>query len=116
MILRACHEGEGHLGAGKMWERMKEIFHWRMMKEDCEKHAGTCRACQMGRAVHKKPMGLLYPLEVPKRPMEEIALDFFFDLPMATGGWNGVMIVVDRFSKLVKLVPVKKEMGVEGII
>ena len=48
--------------------------------------------------------------------MEEVALDFFFDLPTATGGWNGVMIVVDRFSKLVKLVPVKKEMGVEGII
>jgi hypothetical protein len=39
-------------------------------------------------------------------------MDFFFDLPTAVGGYNGVLLVVDRMSKLVKLVPLTK--GVMG--
>jgi hypothetical protein len=35
-------------------------------------------------------------------------MDFFFDLPMVVGGYNGVLLVVDRISKLVKLVPLTK--------
>jgi hypothetical protein len=48
--------------------------------------------------------------------MEHITIDFFFDLPVTEGGWNGVWLVVDRFSKLVKLIPVKKDMSVERLI
>jgi hypothetical protein len=47
--------------------------------------------------------------------MEHVTMDFFFDLPVTEGGWNGVWLVVDRFSKLVKLIPVKKEMGAERL-
>lgn len=116
MILRACHDEEGHFGIDKTYERMKEVFFWDSMKEDCTTHVETCRICQMGKTSRQKPMGRLHPLEVPKRPMEHIAIDFFFDLPTAPGAWDGCMIVVDRNSKLVKLVPVKKNMELEGII
>lgn len=55
-----------------------------------------------------KPMGELHPFTAPKRPWEHITMDFFFDLPTAKGGFNGVFLVVDRFSKLVKLIPTNK--------
>jgi Integrase zinc binding domain len=116
MILRACHDEKGHFGIDKTYERMREIFFWRDMEKDCITYIEGCQICQMEKMVKQKPMGWLHLLEVPKRLMEHIALDFFFDLPTGVEGWDGVMIVVDRFSKLFKLVPVKKSMELEGII
>jgi hypothetical protein len=48
--------------------------------------------------------------------MEHIIIDFFFNLLVTEGGWNGVWLVVDRFSKLVKLILIKKDMSVERLI
>ena len=36
-------------------------------------------------------------------------MDFFFDLPAADSGYNRVLLVVDCFSKLVKLIPLTKD-------
>jgi hypothetical protein len=35
-------------------------------------------------------------------------MDFFFDLPTAVRGYNRVLLVVDRMSKLVKLISLTK--------
>jgi hypothetical protein len=48
--------------------------------------------------------------------MKHITIDFFFDLPVTEEGWNGMWLVIDRFSKLVKLIPVMKEMSVKRLI
>ena len=113
MVLKACHEDEGHLGAEKLYKRMKTLFYWRTMHKDCVEFTRTCQNCQANKTSHQKPAGLLHPLPAPSRPMEHVAMDFFFDLPVTEGGWSGVWLIVDRFSKLVKLIPVKKDMGVE---
>jgi hypothetical protein len=85
------------------------------MEKDCITYIEGCQICQMGKMVKQKPMRWLHLLEVLKRLMKQ-ALDFFFDLPTGVGGWDGVMIVIDKFSKLFKLVLVKKSMELEGII
>ncbi|KAK3539702.1 hypothetical protein QTP70_012033 [Hemibagrus guttatus] len=52
------------------------------------------------------PEGLLVPLPVPRRPWSHLSVDFLTDLP-DSGGFTAVMVVVDRFSKGCKLVPLK---------
>jgi hypothetical protein len=42
-------------------------------------------------------------------------MDFFFDLPTADGRYNGVLLVVDRFSKLVKLIPLTKDVSASKV-
>jgi hypothetical protein len=39
--------------------------------------------------------------------------DFFFDLPTAEEGYNGVWLVVDRFSKMVKLIALRNTITAE---
>ena len=50
------------------------------------------------------PAGLLNPLLVPARRFGSWSLDFIVDLPLSSG-YNAILTVVDRLTKLVKLIP-----------
>ncbi|KAK3509245.1 hypothetical protein QTP70_025600 [Hemibagrus guttatus] len=52
------------------------------------------------------PEGLLEPLPVPRRPWSHLSVDFLTDLP-DSGSFTVIMVVMDRFSKGCKLVPLK---------
>ncbi|KAK3506600.1 hypothetical protein QTP70_010867 [Hemibagrus guttatus] len=58
------------------------------------------------RTSRQYPEGLLEPLPVPRRPWSHLSVDFLMDLP-DSGGFTAIMVVVDRFSKGCKLVPLK---------
>jgi hypothetical protein len=48
-----------------MYQDMKNKFWWRNMKRDIAKYVAQCHSCQLVKAEHQKPAGLLKPLEVP---------------------------------------------------
>ncbi|KAK3520117.1 hypothetical protein QTP70_014283 [Hemibagrus guttatus] len=68
--------------------------------------AWQCSICAQARTSRQHPEGLLVPLPVPRRPWSHLSVDFLTDLP-DSGGFMAVMVVVDRFSKGCKLVPLK---------
>ena len=47
----------------------------------------------------------MQPHSVPSRPFEHIAIDFVTFLPVTENGYDCILTVVDRFSKLVTLIP-----------
>ncbi len=52
-----------------------------------------------------KPQGKLQPLENPDRCFDHISMDFVVNLPTTVRGYDGIMTIVDRFSRLVKFIP-----------
>lgn len=58
------------------------------------------------RTPRKLPTGLLEPLPIPRRPWSHIAVDFITDLT-SSNGYTTVMVIMDRFSKCCRLVPLK---------
>jgi transposase InsO family protein len=114
-VLKACHEGESHTGGNKLADRIAQNFYWKTLTQDCKRYAKACQECQANKADHNKPTGLLHPLPAPERPWEHVTMDFFFDLPTAEGGYNGVLLVVDRYSKMVKLIPLTKNVTAEKV-
>ncbi|KAL0152701.1 hypothetical protein M9458_052424, partial [Cirrhinus mrigala] len=52
------------------------------------------------------PAGLLVPLPIPERPWSHLGVDFVTDLPTSEGN-TCILVVVDRFSKMCKLIPLK---------
>ncbi|KAK3571610.1 hypothetical protein QTP86_015343 [Hemibagrus guttatus] len=69
-------------------------------------HPGARRSAQLARTSRQRPEGLLEPLPVPRRPWSHLSVDFLTDLPDSEG-FTAIMVVVDRFSKGCKLVPLK---------
>lgn len=56
--------------------------------------------------MHKKKYGLYYPFPIPDGPFENISMEFMMCLPL----WENkdiILVVVDRFSKVVKFGPTK---------
>jgi hypothetical protein len=55
--------------------------------------------CQQNCTPDKKQAGLLQPLSILEGPWESVSMDFMVSLPPSRG-FDAIMVVVDRFSKM----------------
>ncbi|KAK3510980.1 hypothetical protein QTP70_027788 [Hemibagrus guttatus] len=96
----------GHPGIRRSTQLVRHRFWWPSLASDVEGHVRACSMCAQARTSRQIPEGLLEPLPIPRRPWSHLSVDFLTDLP-DSGGFTAVMVVVDRFSKGCKLIPLK---------
>lgn len=77
------------------------------MKVDIAKYVSACGVCQQVKAEHKRPAGLLWPLEIPEWKWEHITMDFVIGLPRSPRGKDAIWVVVDRLIKSAHFIPVR---------
>ena len=111
LLIREHHDGPstGHLGRNKTLEALQRNCYWNGMKHMVTEYIKTCVPCQRNKAPNQKPGGLLQPLPVPTRKWESISMDFVTSLPPTDSGYDAIMTVVDRLSKMVYFVPTKTD-------
>jgi hypothetical protein len=78
------------------------------MKVDIVKYVASCGICQKVRAEHKRPAGLLKPLEISEWKWENIAMDFVVGLPRSPRGKDAIWVVIDRLTKVAHFIPMKQ--------
>ena len=78
------------------------------MKRDIAEYVSRCLTCQQVKAEHQRPSGLAQPLPIPKWKWEHITMDFVVGLPRSRSGYDSIWVVVDRLTKSVHFLPVKK--------
>ncbi|KAF1329375.1 reverse transcriptase, partial [Globisporangium splendens] len=102
----------GHLGREKTFLSLSRDYYWPHMYKWVRKYVRTCEACQ-----RVKPSGStqapLRSLAVPSDSWKSVSMDFIFGLPRDTHGRNGILVFVDRFSKMVHLAPVSDKISAE---
>ncbi|KAK3515044.1 hypothetical protein QTP70_004028 [Hemibagrus guttatus] len=96
----------GHPGTRRSAQLVSRRFWWPSLGSDVEDFVRQCATCAQARTSRQHPEGLLEPLPVPRRSWSHLCVDFLTDLP-DSGGFTAIMVVVDRFSKGCKLVPLK---------
>ncbi|KAF1336745.1 Pol protein, partial [Globisporangium splendens] len=102
----------GHLGREKTFLSLSRDYYWPHMYKWVRKYVRTCEVCQ-----RVKPSGStqapLRSLAVPSESWKSVSMDFIFGLPRDTHGRNGILVFVDRFSKMVHLAPVSDKISAE---
>ena len=101
-----CTPNTGHLRITKTIHRISPKFYWKGLRSDILKYVRSCQ-CQRAKASNQKPAGFLKPLEPPKTKWTQVTMDFITPLPTSRSGNNGVLTVVDRLSKMIRIIATK---------
>uniref|UniRef100_A0A672Z804 Gypsy retrotransposon integrase-like protein 1 n=1 Tax=Sphaeramia orbicularis TaxID=375764 RepID=A0A672Z804_9TELE len=96
-----------HPGVQSTMFVIRQHFWWPKMEKEVSEYVAACPTCASCKTSHAAPAGLLRPLPVPKRPWSAISLDFVTGLP-SSDGYNTVLTIVDRFSKMAHFVAMPK--------
>jgi len=101
-LLHDHHDAKiaGHFGREKTYDNLKRIFYWPGMSQMTAEYVASCDLCQRTKSTNQKPAGFLQPLPIPQRNWEQVSLDFIVQLPTTKRGFDAIMVVVDRLSKM----------------
>lgn len=98
-----------HLGRDKTIAFVLLRFYWPRMEKHVSEFVKACRNCVQSKPIFGKKEGGLHPLPIPTMPFKDLTIDFASGLtPMM--GFNRIMVVTDKFTKMVKLIPCRKTM------
>ena len=104
-VIRLYHE-YAHVSSERTLQLVKRYFWWPQMVSDVERWCGACIVCaavnqgRPGRANLRRP-------DPPKGPWEFLQVDFIGPLPSARGGYRYCLVIIDKFSKWVEVIPTR---------
>ena len=104
-----------HLGGEKMYQDLKHIFWWWGMKSDIAEFVSKCLTCQKVKSEHKRPGGLLQPLEISVWTWDDISMDFIVGLPLTIASNDTLWVIVDRLTKLARFIPMNCKWEMEQL-
>ncbi|KGK36195.1 hypothetical protein JL09_g4655 [Pichia kudriavzevii] len=112
-IFKNAHDSKdaGHFGAWKTYLNLKDSFYWSLMLTQIRKWVETCHICQQHNTNTRRRQGLFSPLPIPTGRWTDITMDFITGLPRSRTGYDMIMVVVDRFSKMAHLIPTLKRLN-----
>ena len=105
----------GHFSWSRTLDLISRHFWWPCMREAVEAFVSSCISCQRNKSSNKRPFGLLTPLPIPDSRWHTVTMDFIMDLPKSSSGNDAIMVLVDKLTKYVHLVPVLKTCSAEDV-
>ena len=101
-----------HGGYAKTYNRIASTYYWPKMSRDVKRYTDTCDICQKSKPRRHAPVGMLQPIPIPSHPFEVVSMDFIPELP-ASGGFDNVLVIVDKLTKYAIFIPTTIEISKE---
>ena len=110
-LTREAHEPPyaGHVSAARTRERLRRHYWWPGMTDYVQAHYDGCRQCAVNKTWTRAARGVFSPNEVPSHRWEIVSMDFLSGIPLTESGCDFLMVVVDRLTKRLVLIPTTKE-------
>ena len=99
-----------HRGHEKTYPTVSREFYWPRQYQFARKYVRDCEVCQRVKS-YPSFSAPLQPLPVPVECWDSVSMDFVFGLPADSHKITGILVIVDRFSKMVHLVAVPESIN-----
>jgi len=99
-----------HPEATKMYRDLKRYYQWVGMKRDVANWVEECDVCQLVKAEHQVPGGMLQSLPIPEWKWDFITMDFVVGLPVSRIK-DAIWVIVDRLTKSAHFLAIRKTDG-----
>ena len=115
-IIRLHHDTPigGHGGQWKTVELVTRNFWWPGVTKEIKRYVEEYNVCQRNKNRTEQPAGKLMPNSIPEKPWTHILADFITKLPLSQG-YDSILVVVDRLTKMVHFIPTTEKMSAEGL-
>jgi transposase InsO family protein len=115
-LIRQCHDkpAAGHPGRDKNYELLSREYYWPGMFRSVAQWTRNCHTCSRINPSREARQGVLRPLPVPDRPWRDISMDFITHLTPSQG-YDAILVVVDRLTKMRHFIPCKSTCGAEEV-
>ncbi|SJL00960.1 uncharacterized protein ARMOST_04273 [Armillaria ostoyae] len=107
------HITAGHPGIAKTRELVQREYWWPRIQKDVEAYVKGCETCQRTKSNTQAKTAPLHPNAIPTEPWTHISVDMVTGLP-DSNGHDALLVIVDRFSKAIILIPCNVELSTEG--
>ena len=104
-VISYLHQELGHSGTTKTYSVLAQYFHCKNLYKEVKRVVTSCDSCQKSKCANRKYEGLALPI-IPETIGSLVAVDYFGPLPSSTFGMTYIFVVLDVFSKFVKLYPI----------
>jgi len=106
-IITKHHDSElaGHPGYTKTYKLITRNYWWPRILEDIKRYVVGCERCQATKLNRQPKRNHLYPNEVLQNPWEIVSIDLIGPL-LESAGYDGILVIVDRFSKMARYIPI----------
>ncbi|KAH0609145.1 uncharacterized protein H6S33_001373 [Morchella sextelata] len=115
-ILQLYHDAAsaGHPGREKTFELVSRDYYWPLMRNYIARYIRNCHTYQRSKPNTHGKLGVLRPLPIPEQPWQEVSMDFVTGLPESEG-YDAIMVVVDRLTKMRHLLPCNTTVNSEDV-
>jgi len=104
----------GHGGRWKMTKLVTRNYWWPGVTKEVGRYVNGCNAYQRYKNRSEAPAGKLMPNAIPEKLWSHISADFITKLPLAQG-YDAILVVCDRFSKMAHFIATTKKTLAEGL-
>lgn len=102
-IFRSVHDDLGHPGYDRGMTAMKGYAIYKKARHFKE-YVSHCPRCLENRTRRHRPYETLQPISVTAIPFHTITIDFMVGLPASRRGYNKVLVLVDKATKMISMI------------
>ena len=106
-LIYELHNAYSHIRNRRTYQLFKEYFTGDSINKITQHVIKTCQTCQKSKDYYQRMLGETQPV-IPKSKGELVSIDYYGPLPTSTGGVKYILIMVDNFTKFVKLYQLKR--------
>lgn len=114
-IIRTCHDDIGHVGIGKVIENIMRVYWFPGLHTKVKRYIENCLKCIEFSPNSGKVQGYLHQIPKECLPFQTIHIDHLGPLEKSGKGFKHILLIVDGFTKFVRLYPCKSTTTEEAL-